>query len=270
MATQSGGGALALAGSASKSRASRDAARRASRISSEPPSLRDLAIFATISEATLSRISLEAKVEHFDDGEIIFRQGDPASLVVILLQGYVKILRVASNGDETLISIRSTGETVSDLPTGREEVCGFSAEAVGGARVLKLPAARFARTMKESPELCAAMCDDAQRRLSGLVAEIESLKGQNADQRLARFLLALCPAGAEQCRFRLPYDKRLIASQLGVKQETLSRAFAKLRDYGVRTETRDVLIESVARLAQQCDRAGRSAIEADATRDDAA
>jgi DNA-binding transcriptional regulator YhcF (GntR family) len=61
----------------------------------------------------------------------------------------------------------------------------------------------------------------------------------------------------EQCRFRLPYDKRLIAARLGVKQETLSRAFAKLRDHGVRTETRDVLIESVSRLADQCDQLGR-------------
>lgn len=265
MATQTGG-ALALAGGANKGRA----ARRATRMPTEPPSLRDLALFANVTDATLARLSLEAKVEHFEDGETIFRQGDPAAAVVIVLQGYVKILRVAPNGDETLISIRSNGQTVSELPTGAEDCCGFSAESVGVASVLKLPAARFARTIKESPELCSAVVQDAQRRLTALVAEIESLKGQNADQRLARFLMSLCPPNAEQCRFRLPYDKRLIASQLGVKQETLSRAFAKLRDHGVRTETRDVLIESVSRLMQQCDRAGRPAHGTESARDDAA
>lgn len=266
MATTHTGGALALAGSAGKGRAS----RRAARAPAEPPSLRELPLFANVTEATLARLSLEAKVEHFDDGETIFRQGDPSAAIVIVLQGYVKILRVASNGDETLISIRSNGQTVSELLTGAEDCCGFSAEAVGVASILKLPAARFARTIKESPELCAAVVQDAQRRLASLVAEIESLKGQNADQRLARFLVSLCPPNAEQCRFRLPYDKRLIASQLGVKQETLSRAFAKLREYGVRTETRNVVIESVSRLMQQCDRTGRPALDAEAARDDAA
>lgn len=94
---------------------------------------------------------------------------------------------------------------------------------------------------------------DAKQKMSALVYEIEALKSQNADQRLAHFLLKLCPRGEERCRFRLPYDKRLIAAQLGVKQETLSRAFAKLREIGVRTETRDILVESVSRLQNQCE-----------------
>jgi CRP-like cAMP-binding protein len=98
---------------------------------------------------------------------------------------------------------------------------------------------------------------DPKESLARLVGEIESLKSQNADQRLAHFLLALCPPGEDRCRFRLPYDKRLIAARLGVKQETLSRAFAKHRAHGVRTETRNVHVESVLRLADQCDRLGR-------------
>lgn len=264
MATRAGG-ALALAGGVNKGRAG----RRAMRAPVEPPSLRELQIFANVTDATLARLSPEAKVEHLEDGETIFRQGDPATAVAIVLQGFAKILRVAPNGDETLISIRSNGETVSELPTGADVCYGFSAESVGPTSVLRLPGARFARTIKESPELCAAVVQDAQRRLLSLVAEVESLKGQNADQRLARFLVSLCPPNAEQCRIRLPYDKRLIASQLGVKQETLSRAFAKLREYGVRTETRNVVIDSVSRLVQQCDRASRPS-DAASKRDDAA
>ena len=53
-------------------------------------------------------------------------------------------------------------------------------------------------------------------------------------------------------------QQRLIAAQLGVKQETLSRAFAKLREVGVRTETREIFVESVSRLASQCETPGRA------------
>jgi CRP/FNR family transcriptional regulator, dissimilatory nitrate respiration regulator len=237
-----------------KSRANRRGSRAAL---AEPPILRELPLFASVDDATLARLTLEAKVESFDDGAVIFRQGDPVSAVVIILRGFVKVLRIASCGDETLIGIRADGETVGEAACGPNDAYRVSAEAVGPTSVLKLPAARFARFMKESPALCAAVVQDAKEQIAALVTEIESLKAQNADQRLAHFILSLCPPGEEQCRFRLPYDKRLIAARLGVKQETLSRAFAKLRDYGVRTETRDVLVEGAARLADQCDQLGR-------------
>lgn len=254
MATETGDMALSYAGSPRKTRSTRRGQRPHSL---EPPNLRDLAMFGAVDDATLSRLSLEAKVEMFDDGDVIFRQGDPVTAVAIVLSGFAKVLRIASCGDETLIGIRSDGESVGEPPAGANEMYRVSAEAVGSTSVLKLPAARIMRLMKDSPSLCAAIMQDAKDKIELLIAEIESLKAQNADQRLARFILSLCPPNAEQCRFRLPYDKRLIAARLGVKQETLSRAFAKLREFGVRTETRDVLVESVSRLANQCDRLGR-------------
>lgn len=223
----------------------------------ESPSLRDLPLFALVDEPTLGRLSLDAKLESFEDGGVIFRQGDAIVSIVVIVQGFVKLLRVASSGDETLIGVLSNGDSINDAPISADEAHRISAEAVGPTTVLKLPAGRFTRLVRESPSLAEAVMRDAKQRIAALIGEIESLKAQNADQRLARFILSLCPQGAEQCRFRLPYDKRLVAAQLGVTQETLSRAFAKLRDLGVRTEAREVIVESVARLFTQCDELGR-------------
>jgi CRP/FNR family transcriptional regulator, dissimilatory nitrate respiration regulator len=255
VATQAGDGALRIV----EQRKDR-VHRRASRATvAEPPTLRDLRLFATVDDQTLARLALEAKVETFADGAAIFRQGDLVSAIVIVLRGYVKVLRIASPGDEPLVGISPDGETVGEPPSGANETYRVSAEAIGPTSVLKFPASRFSRLMKESPSLCAAVVQDTKDKIAALLTEIESLKAQNADQRLARFILSLCPPGEDQCRFRLPYDKRLIAARLGVKQETLSRAFAKLREHGVRTETRDVLVESVSRLADECDQLGRPA-----------
>ena len=224
---------------------------------SELPPLRELPLFASVDEATLSRLALDAKIENFEDGGVIFRQGDPITAIVVILRGFVRVLRIAASGDETLISILSQGESVNIAPPGADEVYNICAEAVGSASVLKLPAGRFARLMRESPSLAEATLRDAREKVAALVREIESLKSHNADQRLSRFILALCPVGEESVRFRLPYDKRLIAARLGVTQETLSRAFAKLREIGVRTEARDVFVENVGRLHAQCDNLGR-------------
>lgn len=229
---------------------------------SELPPLREFPLLASVDEATLHRLALDAKIETYGDGAVIFRQGDAVGAIMLIVHGFVKLLRTASCGDETLVCIRADGASINDPPTATGEVFLVSAEAVGPTSILKLPAGRFARLSFDSPSLAAAALEDAKRKNAELIGEIESLKAQSADQRLARFILSLCPAGAEHCRFRLPYDKRLVAARLGVTQETLSRAFARLRQFGVRTETRDVSVESVTRLCLQYDELGRPGLPA--------
>jgi hypothetical protein len=56
--------------------------------------------------------------------------------------------------------------------------------------------------------------------------------------------------GQAHCAFALPYDKNLIAGQLGLKPESLSRAFAKLRSVGVVVDASRVVVEDLAKLRQ--------------------
>jgi CRP-like cAMP-binding protein len=225
---------------------------------SELPPLRDFPLFAVLDDTTLQRLTTDAKIETYEDGATLFGQGDAVTAVMIVVRGFVKLVRTAPCGDETLICIRSDGATVGTAPSASGEVSNVSAEAIGPSTILKLPAGRFVRLLSESPALAMATLEDAKRQLVELTGEIESLKARGADQRLARFILSLCPEGSDACRFRLPYDKRLVAARLGVTQETLSRSFARLREYGVRTETREIAVESVSRLCAQYDDLGRS------------
>jgi len=67
-------------------------------------------------------------------------------------------------------------------------------------------------------------------------------------QRVAEFLASLCPVEKGPSMIALPYDKVLIAARLGLKPETLSRAFARLRTIGVEVRASHVAISDVARL----------------------
>jgi CRP/FNR family transcriptional activator FtrB len=71
-------------------------------------------------------------------------------------------------------------------------------------------------------------------RLRGLVRQITDLKMKTAAQRLAVHLAGLAEAESGPAEIRLPYGKKLLASQLGMQPETLSRAFLKLQALGVR------------------------------------
>ena len=50
------------------------------------------------------------------------------------------------------------------------------------------------------------------------------------------------------CTIELPYDKSLIAGRLGLKPESLSRIFARLRTVGVDVRASDVVVDDAAKL----------------------
>ena len=224
---------------------------------SEPQPLREFPFFMGVDDATLQRLAAEAKVETHAAGAALFRQGERITTMSFVARGFVKLTRTAASGDETLIGMRTDGASLIEAPVRADETHHYSAEAVGPATALKIPAGRFARLMADNPSLALAALVDAKRTVAELTGEIESLKASSAEHRLVRFLISFCPPEDDHCRFRLPYDKRLVAARLGVTQETLSRSFARLRAYGVRTEARGIGIESVARLRAQFEEKAR-------------
>ncbi|MEJ2743580.1 MAG: Crp/Fnr family transcriptional regulator [Gammaproteobacteria bacterium] len=69
-----------------------------------------------------------------------------------------------------------------------------------------------------------------------------------APQRVANFILKNCPDAAESARFRLPFQKSLLAGKLGLAPEALSRAFSSLKAAGVSVRGRVIEIKDVNAL----------------------
>ena len=82
---------------------------------------------------------------------------------------------------------------------------------------------------------------------------MEQLKARTGAQRVAEFLLELAGATHGFCEVTLPYDKVLIAGRLGMKPESLSRAFARLREYGVTVRHNNAAIADIAVLRELSD-----------------
>ena len=85
-----------------------------------------------------------------------------------------------------------------------------------------------------------------------MVGQIEQLQVRSGTQRVADFLLKLCPAEDGPAEIALPYDKSLIASRLGMKPESFSPPLARLRDLGVCSDRSHVSIADAAVLAEYC------------------
>ena len=104
------------------------------------------------------------------------------------------------------------------------------------------------RLIREAPDFAVSVLSATFAHLHGLVGQVEALKAQTGAQRVAEFLLELSPCAAGPCTVTLPYDKVLIAGRLGMKPESLSRAFAKLREHGVTVRQNHAEIADVEAL----------------------
>ncbi|WP_298850020.1 Crp/Fnr family transcriptional regulator [uncultured Ruegeria sp.] len=172
----------------------------------------------------------------YDRGETIFLQEEEAKAVHVVLAGWVKLFRISPTGAEAVVSVFTRGESFGEAVALRNVPYPVSAEAVSPCEVMHIPSPVLLSLMKEDPEIGVSILAATFTHLHSLVAQLEQLKAQTGAQRVAEFLLNLCDCDSGQCEVELPYDKMLIAGRLGMKPESLSRAFSRLKPIGVRID----------------------------------
>jgi CRP-like cAMP-binding protein len=113
---------------------------------------------------------------------------------------------------------------------------------------LQISARRFIAMLQREPEVAIAVVASTFQHLHELVVQVEQIKSQTGAQRVANFLIRLCICKSGSCVVTLPYDKLLIAGWLGMKPESLSRAFSKLKPVGVRISRHHATIDDIKML----------------------
>jgi len=205
-------------------------------------------ILASAPENVARTVLESARLRSFSRGETIFLQGERASAIYIVAEGWVKLYRIAPSGAEAVVGVFTKGSSFGEAVAFRHDTYPVAAEAVTDCALIRIEADVFLRQIRENPEVAISILSATFVHLHGLVAQVEALKAQTGAQRVAEFLLELatCPDGA--CEVTLPYDKVLIAGRLGMKPESLSRAFARLKDQGVTIKQNTAHIEDLAIL----------------------
>jgi CRP/FNR family transcriptional regulator, dissimilatory nitrate respiration regulator len=205
-------------------------------------------LFSDVSDNFLTTLLADARIGEYSRGQLLFVRGDPAERFFLLLDGWVKIFLDTPAGEQTVIEIMKTGETVAEAAIFLGMAYPASAEIADDARLLEIPAAPFMAKLREESGLAITMLGALSKRLHFLIQHIEGIQTHSTPQRLARFLVGLSDSVEGKSEVRLPYDKSLIAARLGMKPESLSRALAKLRPCGVTTQGSVVTIADIDRL----------------------
>lgn len=215
--------------------------------------MRRMRIFSSLSANSIQEISAHARVRLVSQGDTLFQRGDKVRAFYGIVLGWVKIYNSDAEGNEAVLGVFSSGETFAEAAMFLGGEYPATAEVVEDARLLEFEKDFFVHEIITKPNISQGIMGSMAFHLMQMTREIEQLKIFSAEQRLARFLLNLCHDDVGACRISLPYEKSLIAARLGMKPETLSRSFAKLREAGVDVASTSIKIEDIDKLRKHCE-----------------
>ena len=202
------------------------------------------------SDKHLDMLMAMSGFQSFGRGETLFLHGETARSIHVVIDGWVKLFRISPNGGEAVVSIFTRGESFGEAVAFRRTPYPVSAQAVTDCEVMQIPSAAVIEMMRRDPDTAVTVLASCFVHLHSLVAQLEQLKAQTGAQRVAEFLLDLCACEEGGCLVTLPYDKVLIAGRLGMKPESLSRAFSKLKSVGVTISRNSAAIDDIAKLRE--------------------
>lgn len=214
--------------------------------------VRGFAAFADVEPAVLDGLLEHSFVQTLPKGAVLFEQGDEARFLHVILAGRLGLMARSDSDEETVVEFFAAGDAVIAPAIILDMPYLMSGRVLEEARILMMPAARFRAALAESHALTAAMMRELARHWRLLVRQIKDLKLRSAPQRVGCYLLTLADGSEGAAAIVLPEERRMLAARLGMTPESLSRAFAQLREQGVGGRGREVEIADVGRLRAFC------------------
>lgn len=180
------------------------------------------------------RAAERARVVKLKRAEPLFHQGDPARWIYLCRSGQVKLFRLSDAGDEKIVNLIGPGRSFAEATMFMPKRCyPVHCSSLKVSELIAFDADDLVQMFRTSPELCFNMLGMLSRRLHQQIGQIEALSLQNAEMRIANYLLSESRKPGCSHEFELPIGKKYVANFLSVKAETFSRALASLEQAGI-------------------------------------
>ncbi|HEX2862400.1 MAG TPA: Crp/Fnr family transcriptional regulator [Lacunisphaera sp.] len=192
--------------------------------------LRKSRMFADLPPGDVAIIAGGCSLRSLDKDEMLFREGVRAEGFYVVQTGRISVFRLTPDGREQIICIFQSPESFAEVTLATMETYPANAVALEPSQVVLVHKAQFRDLVCKKPELALHMLVSMSLHLKHLVQSVHDLKGRQIEARLADWLLQQAAAsGGVERAFALPVSKKVLAGQLGVTSETLSRTLGRFR-----------------------------------------
>ncbi|MEZ5757738.1 MAG: cyclic nucleotide-binding domain-containing protein [Emcibacteraceae bacterium] len=213
-----------------------------------------LPLFKGLSEKIKADIFRNASLGIYKKGKLLFLEGDVSDKLYIILEGWVKLYKGNSSGEETIVQMLTSGDMVAESAVFLNAPFPVNAQVAKEARILMLSAVNIRDIINSNNDFAVNVLTAMSVHSQMLMQGLESIRLKSATERVGWFLLKLLlEQGRVPDMVELPYDKSLIASYLDMKPETFSRTLKKFKQKGFEIRKDAVILPQVKALCGFCD-----------------
>lgn len=193
--------------------------------------IRDLVLFADLTEPDFNLIHLPIDEIALDAGATLYSAGDDGEALYTIRSGLVKLVQYLPDGSQRIVRLLRGGATAG-LETTLAQPYEHTALTLQPTLVCRIPRQVVERLSRETPRLHSQLMQrwhDALRQADDWLTELSTGK---APQRLARLLMQLAEPGGLATLF----SREDVGSMLGITTEHASRTVAEFKRAGVLLE----------------------------------
>nr|WP_299244324.1 Crp/Fnr family transcriptional regulator [uncultured Halomonas sp.] len=200
--------------------------------------------FSHLPASTIDAMLASSRLQAIEHHEWLFHQDEAAEYLYVVLSGGVRLVRTSDDGRLATIRCAERGDTVGELSMlSNEPRYLYSAEALMRTEVLVLDLAQCWRYIDDNAECRAKFMLQLSGELTDRLEDMVLLTQGDALSRLIGFILRQLPEPPQLPGVvHLDTPKYLLAAQLAMTPETLSRLLTRLRESGAITVERQQLI----------------------------
>ena len=209
--------------------------------------IRDLPLVNGLSQESLEKLLQGAFLQRFPVHVELIREGEQPDFLHVILEGQVELF-AHYRERETTIRVLNPPSCFILAAVMLERPYLKSARVLSPSRILLIPVDRVHALFAEDTQFARTISHELSFAFRGLVKELKNQKLRSTLERLAAWLVRFNADSGTSNQFFLPFDKRVLASRLGMVPEVLSRTFVNLKGYGVQVEGRRITISDLPAL----------------------
>ncbi|WP_312766261.1 Crp/Fnr family transcriptional regulator [Epilithonimonas sp.] len=179
-------------------------------------------------------LSYNAHIEHYDAGDIIFREGDNPKYYYQIISGRIKLNHYNEEGKELILAILHRGLSVCELLLFIDKTYPVNAIVFEPSEVIKLSKANFEKLLDAHPKVSRDLNVFLSERLYYKFIMLENNASLHPEVRIKGvfdYHKSFCPDQNLYC-FEIPLTRQQLASLTGLRVETVIRTIKKLEKQG--------------------------------------
>jgi CRP/FNR family transcriptional activator FtrB len=209
--------------------------------------IRALPLFSGMSDANFEVLVSAAFLQRFPQHMTLVNEGDFPNFLHIVIDGSVELFGTHDRHETTLDIIRPDATFILAAVI-RDEVYLKSARTLTAAQIFMIPAQAVRDVFGRDAAFARAVVNELAERYRDVVCSLKNEKLRTSAERLANWILHADALQGNQRNIELAFEKRTLASRLGMTPENLSRNLSMLHKHGVSSSGRDITINDASAL----------------------